>query len=270
MSSTILRSDNRITDPSRQRIERDPILGLEDWVWCLDFTNPFCNPTEAPIPPTGTKFVSLARDPGDPTLQGQGGTLRNAGATITQVAGRGGLVFPAGTHNVTDFVEFTYGSQDFYLDNDDYLAVVWDKQPLTGFNTANYAPILWDSVSNANAASLWMDLGLGGVVPRGAVGTGSAGQSVLATEGVGQGSPRQIAFAREGTKLSLFVNGVLVDVNPNGPASLQASGPVSTKLAGNHVATIYKTAACKLGGAYDRPVAEIVAQDWRACMNKFV
>ncbi|WP_043775691.1 hypothetical protein, partial [Roseivivax isoporae] len=213
MTAIILRSSSAMTDLSRQRLERDPVLGLEEWLWCFDFTNPACNPTTATTPANGTEFVNLARDFDLPETLAPVGTLRNAGGTITQSASREGLIFPSGTKDVTDFFEIGGSYMDFSTDNDDYLAIVWDEQPLSGFNTANYQPILWDTSNNANTASLWIDSGLGGEAVRGVLGTGATSLAAIAPDRLGQGEPRQIAFARIGTTGYLYVNGKLVGTN---------------------------------------------------------
>jgi hypothetical protein len=193
---------------------------------------------------------------------------RNAGGTISQVAG-GGLLFPAGTNLVTNFVEIGTSAVDFSTGNADYLVIVWDKQPLSGYNVTSYAPILYDTTNNANPASVWLDSGLNGIAPRAAIGTGAGNNAIAGVSGYGQGFPRQIAFSRVGTVGTLFINGVQVAQSTGMAATLQASTAAVTKLAGNHTATIFKTMGCKLGGVYDRTPTEIVSRDWDRSRTRF-
>jgi len=265
MTSNVQRATSAMTDLSRPRLDLDPVLGLEEWLWCFDFTNIWCNPSADATPANGTTFRNMARDFAVPNTQAPDGILRNAGATITQAANRGGLIFPAGTKDVTDFVEIGADYMDFSTGNDDYLVIVWDLQPTSGYNTAAYQPILWDTTNNANVASLWIDSGADGKTMRGVLGTGA---SSAASNGgsTGQGAARQLAFSRIGTQMDFYINGALVNSYGAGPATLQDTDTATykTKLAANHTGRIYKTAGCRLGGSYDRPVADIVARDWAA------
>lgn len=265
MTATIIRSPDAMADVSRPRLERDPVLGLEQWLWCFDFTSDWCNPSVSAAPENGTLFRNMARDFVAPGTQAPDAVLRNPGGSITQAANRGGLVFPAGTKDVTDYVEIGGDYMDFSANNDDYLAIVWDLQPLSGFNTSSFQPMLWDTSNNANTASLWIDSGAGGEVVRGVIGNGSGSSAAASDQGLGQGAARQIAFSRVGDQIDLYINGSFVSGFGAAPATLQSTdGGFLTKLAANHTGKIFKTAGCRLGGDYDRSVADIVARDWAA------
>ena len=264
MTSLILRSPTLMTAPARPRLERDPALGLENWKWCFDFTRADGNPAADGVVANGVALTNFARG-----YAGNPGYIRNPGGTIIQAVGRAGLVFGPGTENVTDFVEIGGNSVDFSGTNNDFLAILWDKQPLAGYNTATYRPILWDSTGSANPASLWIDSGNNGRTIRGVLGTGAASAAANTASGLGQGAPRQIAFARQGTAMTVWINGVQAGSYGAGPATLQTTTAALTKLAGNHTATLYRTLGCALGGAYDRTPAEIVALDWAAFQSKY-
>lgn len=264
MTSTIIRSTGTITDTTRPRIERDPAIYGEECVWMFDFTDPSCNPSSELAPANGLEFVNLARAASGLDY-GISAVLRNAGDTISQEVGRGGLTFPAGTFSVTDYVEIGESWADFGQGDDDYLVTVWDNQPLVGYNATSFQPILWCSQSNANFASMWLDSGANGVRPRGVIGDGTTNSGVESTPvGIGQGAVRQLAFARQGTLLSFFVNGALVATNTTAITTLYSLVTNPTKLAANHIGTIYRTGGFRLGGSNDRPIAEIVAADYAA------
>lgn len=264
MTSTIIRSARSITSAAVRKIERDPAIIADGCVWAFDFTDPACNPSTAVSPADGIEFTNLARAESGISY-GPSGVLRNAGQTISQVSGRGGFVFPSGTFSTGNYIEIGGAAVDFGPNNDDFLAIVWDLQPLTGYNTSNFAPILWDATSNANTASLWIDSGAGGVRPRGAVGTGSTNVGIeAASAGIGQGSLRQLAFAREGQKLSFFVNGVLSATRSDGPATIHNETTNPAKLAANHVGTIYRTLAYRMPQNPLKSPAELVAADYAA------
>lgn len=262
--STLIIGQGDVGTAGFSAVGRDPMLGPEEWLAVFDWTDNQCSSTSDAVPANGVEFLNLAPEVGGAfDSRGPSGFLRNPGGTVTQEPSQGGLTFPAGTKDTTDYIEIGGDYLDMSANNDDFLVIVWDLQPLSGFNASSFQPIIWDTTNNANVASVWIDSGSGGDAIRGVVGNGGGSAAAVAGD-IGQGALRQIAFSRVGTQLAVYVNGQLVNQFGGGPAVLQDSVGAVMKAAANHTGTLYRFGICKLGGTYDRPVADIVAQDWRA------
>lgn len=255
MTSIIERLSTPMTDTSRVKMYRDPVIN-KGTVFLLDFTDSYSNPIGDGNVPAGSVFKNMVPGAAD------GVAAVAAAGMLVNATGKAGLVY-SGIGNGA-FTGIDLGTAIGNIGSDEFIVCTWSKEPTSSPSTS-FVPILAKQASGNNGLFI-ITGGSAGNAPYVNIST----STVATVSTAGQGSPRHIGFHFKPGALRLFVNGALV-ASAAGPTTLPDYSANPTRFGSSYLkSTIYRGMMEDITVSGADPTAQILADYARGVAKGYV
>lgn len=199
MPSIIERMTTAITDTTRPKMYRDPVINAGTLA-LFDFLDGYCNPVADGNIANGAVFKNLVPGGADGAaeINGPGNTF------ISNAVGKAGLVFSGVGSGVINRINLGLAAAyNLNTSQHEFIFCTWSKEPTTGYSTGE--ALIAGKLTAGNNAIYDTNVGAGGISKAYVAG----GTLLSPATNAGLGSPRHVALHWKNGQQRLYVNNVL-------------------------------------------------------------